>query len=728
MKLPQKLRPKQEMARDYIYSDNFKNGLFVYPTGYGKTLSAMMAMDKVISEGRRVIYSSPMKALTSEQTETFGNEWGAGKVKEITGDTEDMRYTSEYLSEFSIFVFTPEKLFGMLKKESTRELFFDELEVDLVVFDEIHMLGDDTRGTNLEKLIMVLKGLYPFVHIVGLSATIGNVKDVARFIDAFVVEATRAERPVPLETEIKAMPTIYGGKKKFAFKMNIVQQFVDRHLGEKTIFFWSSRDRSINAVKQIAGIGEQRISGKVLVDKLVQHRVSYHNASLDATTRKTVENGFRGDTIDIISSTTTLAVGVNTPARNVIIGDCTRYNWRLSDDELLKPSEFHQMVGRAGRPGFDTIGRGFVICEEQWVDQVQAILDGSMEVTSKMGKNLDSHVLDFVTSFVDTKEGVFNILETGMSPPARQIVESTVGWLIEKKFIADDNGVLRPTFLGRMTSYCFILPETALHVVGVDKGIDPEMSKEPEFVALLDKLLDVEEFLENIVVRKNFNDDLAMKIAAKVFKFSDERIAKAFSFIFFKFLEKKGILDDEEKKMGYGEEDKPLREAAGRIIGAAAMICTKHKRIYSMLGDMVDSGFINVKLMELYNLHGIGQVRLDKLVKAGIDSLKAFLGKTDAELAVIMGITVDHVKEMKMEASQAMAKAAPSAKPAKNAETLNEIDNRTDAEKFDDIVKEIADVTDGDVKPNVAKLAVLYHRLLAEKDRLAGKKAVVASR
>jgi len=607
----------------------------------------MMAMDKVIKEKARVIYSSPMKSLTSEQTDTFSKEW---KVKEITGDTEEISYTQEYLENFDVFVFTPEKLLSILKKENTRELFFDDLNVDLVIIDEVHMIGEEGRGAAVEKIIMVKKALYPFVHNVCLSATIKNYEEIAKFLEAEINYVPPEKRPIPLQKFMQTIPTIYGSKKKFLFKMNIVNKIMSQYHGDKTVLFWSSRDRSVDAVKHLSGIGDQRIYGKKLVEALMKRRVAYHNASLDAQTRKSIESGFRNGNIDIVSSTTTLAVGVNMPARNVIIGDVARYNWLKSAEELLKPSEFHQMLGRAGRPGFDTIGRGIVICDEQYADEVSAILNDNFVVRSQLWKNINADVLDFIVSFVDTRDGLMTIAGSGLKTPEEKDIMEALDWLIKNFFVEDKKGFLKPTFRGRMTSLAFVLPETALHIIFTDKEVDPEMSKEPEFVALFDKIMHVAELLNTITVRDNENDDLALQIAAKVYNFSDTRIAKAFSFLFFPFLAQKGFLSEKEKKLGIGNETKSLQDTCNHVVHAAAMLCPKHKRVYDMLETMIEAGYLDTKMIELYNIKGIGQVRLQRLSDANIDSLKKFVERNDAELAAIMNVSMEQIKGMKLQA------------------------------------------------------------------------------
>ena len=234
MKIPETLYEWQAEVQKLIKSGKFRNLLVIWPTGCGKTLAAMFAMYEAIQEHARVIYSSPMKSLTSEQTDTFSKEW---KVKEITGDTEEISYTKEYLEQFDVFVFTPEKLFSILKKENTREIFFDDLNVDLVVIDEVHMIGEEGRGPALEKLIMVKKTLFPFVHGVYLSATIKNYEEVAEFLDAEINYVPPEKRPIPLQKFVETIPTIYGGKKKFAFKMNVVNQIMNQYHGDKTLLF-----------------------------------------------------------------------------------------------------------------------------------------------------------------------------------------------------------------------------------------------------------------------------------------------------------------------------------------------------------------------------------------------------------------------------------------------------------------------------------------------------------
>lgn len=643
MNIPVKLRPKQLEAKQYIDSDAFDKILVTMPTGAGKTLMAMMAMDKVIKNGNRVAWLSPMKTLTSEQTETFSKEW---RVKEITGDTERFVFDKNSLEIYDVFVFTPEKFYNELKKERARDLFFDDLEVNLVVVDEVHMIGDPERGPTLKKFLMILMTLYPFVHVIGLSATIGNVNEVANFLHAKSIHSD--ERPVPLVLDFRSIPTIRRSKDRFEHKMRLLREIRDDNPGEKTILFWSSRARSSEAVIELGGYQGTRIYGRELVKKLMEKGVAFHNASLDATTRKLVEKNFREGKIDIVSSTTTFAVGVNTPARRVVIGDVTRYNWWKSAEELLKPSEFHQMLGRAGRPGFEDVGYGTVLCDQHYSDIVQAILEGTFYVSCSMKTEIESHVLDFIVSYVDSVDALHEIFKVDtLDPMPMQKVDDALEWLLDKKFLRMIDGTVEATFFGRMTSFATILPRTALHLVSVNDEIDPAMKHEPQFMELFDKMFNTEEFLKNMVVRSDSNDKFAVQIAKKFYNFTDDRVAKAFSFLFFEYLDKNRMLTKEEQKMFTGNETFLLRELCNRFVHASQMLCSKNVRVYKILESMISTGYFDVDMAGLHGIRGIGPARLEKLFKAGIRSVSEFMNKPIDQLSKILGLKVESVEKIK---------------------------------------------------------------------------------
>jgi len=213
-----------------------------------------------------------------------------------------------------------------------------------------------------------------------------------------------------------------------------------------------------------------------------------------------------------------------------------------------------------------------------------------------------------------------------------------------------------------------IQPETALHILGVNSSISDktthvaDIKSEKEFVNLFDKLLSTDELTNTIIVRNNENDKLAIKIASKIHDFSDIRVAKAFTFIFKPFLESRRYLSDEEKEFTSGTEVYGLKEICRRIFTAAQMLCTKNKKVYETLEMMVDSEMLDLDALAIYNINGIGQVRLKSILNAGIKDIKEFSRLEPKTLSNMIGVNENVAREMLLKA-KVEVKMASQAKP-----------------------------------------------------------------
>ncbi len=183
------LRPSQKKAIDAELFKK-KNLLICTPTASGKTLVAEMAALNSIYNGEgKAIYIVPLKALASEKYEEFKNKYPDIKVALSIGESDS---SDSYLEKYDLIVTTSEKLDSLLRHHSPWLRF-----ISVVVVDEIHLLNDSTRGPTLEIVITILRQILKKVQIIALSATIGNPKTLAKWLNAELIED--AWRPVQLK-------------------------------------------------------------------------------------------------------------------------------------------------------------------------------------------------------------------------------------------------------------------------------------------------------------------------------------------------------------------------------------------------------------------------------------------------------------------------------------------------------------------------------------------------
>ncbi len=351
-----------------------KNTLVAIPTASGKTLIAEMAMHNAINKGGKCLYIVPLRALASEKYEEFCNK--GVKTGIATGDF-DRR--DDLLGRNDIIVATSEKVDSLLRNNATWIP-----DITLLVVDEIHLIDSPGRGPTLEMVIAKMRFRNPAMQVIGLSATIGNPDKLAGWLDAELV--TSAWRPVDLRQGVFFKDCIHfrnGTRSVNAVSKN----YDDLNLcldtiaeGGQCLVFVSSRRNAEAFAKRAAGaIKSEDPALAAYADKIqrgaetemgrslaacVAKGAAFHHAGLGRPERSVVEEGFRKGLIKCISSTPTLAAGLNLPARRVIIRDY----YRFAANEGMQPipvSEYHQMAGRAGRPRLDPYGEAVLIAKEQ---------------------------------------------------------------------------------------------------------------------------------------------------------------------------------------------------------------------------------------------------------------------------------------------------------------------------------------------------------------------------
>jgi replicative superfamily II helicase len=473
--------------------DGSENVVASAPTASGKTALAELAICRCLRENGTALFIAPMRALTNEKEAEWDRFEELGySVYVVTGERDLNPRRAE---RADILVMTPEKTDSATRKhDSPRYSFITD--VDCVIVDEVHLLDSDGRGGVLEATISRLRRLCD-PRIVALSATMPNIEDVAGWLDAppeSTFEFGDDYRPVDLHSDVR---TYSHGDNAFADKYRRLYAALDiaephiREDGQALVFVSSRQDAMRAAAKARDEIAERDIpmgargdydfhnAAKDLSNenlrKGVPDGVAFHHAGLAKDDRNRVEQWFKAGKIQLLFSTSTLAWGVNLPARCVVIRD-TKYHDPLEGEVDISPLDILQMLGRAGRPGYDDVGYGWVVCDYSDADKYRRLLKEGKEIESRLADDLDSHLnAEIAMGTIQDLDDVMSWLETtfyyqrAQSEPAtygldglRDRVRSTLQTLVDRGFVETDCDLgVEGTPLGTLTSKYYLRLETA---------------------------------------------------------------------------------------------------------------------------------------------------------------------------------------------------------------------------------------------------------------------------
>ncbi|WP_394706595.1 DEAD/DEAH box helicase [uncultured Draconibacterium sp.] len=273
------------------------------PTGSGKTWLARNAIGDVLKRGLRAIYLTPLKALAGEVARDWEAHFPDTNIGVFTGDfgRNGQKYPVPF-KDAQIMIMTPERLDACTR--SWRSHWHWIPEVDLVVVDEFHLLGDRGRGGRLEGAICRLRRLNPFVRFLCLSATLGNRSELARWLGG--VEYSSDWRPIELTWSIELF-------RRASDKPRLLSEVVRRNLGDggRSLVFVQSRRRAEQLVMHLQDEGI---------------RAGFHHAGLTHDKRQRTEGRFREGELDVLVATATLEMGLNMPARQVVLYDLQQFN------------------------------------------------------------------------------------------------------------------------------------------------------------------------------------------------------------------------------------------------------------------------------------------------------------------------------------------------------------------------------------------------------------------
>src|SRR6516162_6013541 len=355
------LYPHQEEALIEIVSG--AHVILSTPTGSGKSLVAAGAHFAALAQGQRTFYTAPVKALVSEKFFALCEMFGPASVGMMTGD-------ASVNADAPIICCTAEILANIALRDG------GQADVGQVIMDEFHFYADPDRGWAWQVPLIEL----PQAQFLLMSATLGDVsrfeRDLTRRTGRPTAVVHSAERPVPLLYSYAISPvheTLAGLLATDQAPVYIV------HFTQAAAVEQAQALMSVNVCTRaekdaIAGlIGQFRFGpgfGKTL-SRLVRHGIGVHHAGMLPRYRRLVETLAQAGLLKVICGTDTLGVGINVPIRTVLFTALSKYDGTRT--RLLMAREFHQIAGRAGRAGFDTMGRVVVQAPEHVIENERAL-------------------------------------------------------------------------------------------------------------------------------------------------------------------------------------------------------------------------------------------------------------------------------------------------------------------------------------------------------------------
>jgi len=443
------LLPVQSLAVENGSTDG-EDQLVVSATATGKTLVGKMAgIDRVLNGNGKMLFLVPLVALANQKYEEFKEEYGdIVDVSLRVGASRINDSGNRFDPSADVIVGTYEGIDHALR--TGRDLG----DIGTVVIDEVHTLGEGERGHRLDGLISRLKYYCrergDDTQWIYLSATVGNPETLAHALEATLIEFE--ERPVPIERHV----TFLDGREKVDVENKLVRRAYDTKSSKgyrgQTIIFTNSRRRC------------HQISRKL------EYSSAPYHAGLDNNRRTRVEQQFADQELAAVVTTAALAAGVDFPASQVI------FDSLAMGIEWLSVQEFHQMLGRAGRPEYHDKGTVYLLVEPDGnYHNSQEMTED--EVAFKLLKGRMEPVRTRYDEAAAVEETLANVTIGGTA--AKALNESMVGEVPTKHALAkllEYNFIdgLAPTPLGRAVTEHFLSPGDAFALLdGIRQGESP---------------------------------------------------------------------------------------------------------------------------------------------------------------------------------------------------------------------------------------------------------------
>lgn len=462
--------PAQKAVIESGYLEDKSNYIISIPTASGKTVLGILPALKTVLNGGKAVYAAPLLSIQNE------------KVKEFKAFEEHGIKVGKHPSnsDLSVMVF---ESFDALTRFSWNVL----REVDTLIIDEFHMIGEYSRGPTLESAITRAKIINPSLRIIALSATLKNIDEIEQWLDGKTVE--HDYRPVPLNKEVLDAE-MFNTKNKNDVIVKIVEKAIEDN--SQALSFVSTRRFTESLATYVAKkidkktTNEQKQKFKQVADKLLEvpkkkgslptttclklaeaaeKGVVFHHAGLFNEQKEIIEDEFRNGNILMITATPSLMYGVNLPSKYVVIRDHTR--WTSNGPASIPVFDYEQMSGRAGRPQYDDVGYSYLVAKtmDEAFDLEARYVNGEIELTnSKLIDNKDAiykqiiaQIASSLSKNLDDLNDFFGKTLYGFqmknNPSMSMFAQDSLNWELESalEFLLQ-NGIIRATPEGLKTT------------------------------------------------------------------------------------------------------------------------------------------------------------------------------------------------------------------------------------------------------------------------------------
>ena len=658
------LYPPQEEAIKKLFSG--KNLVVAIPTASGKTLIGYIAILRAFKMGLKSVYIVPLRALAMEKYEELRRFEKFGmKVALAMGDYDS---PAGYLKYYDVVIATSEKMDSILRHDL--EYAYN---LGVVIVDEVHLLGEASRGPTLEMVISKIRDVNDEAQIIALSATINNSQEIAEWLNG---EHVYSEfRPVPLRLGVYYDDTLlFEDGEKVEIKHdainigNLVKRSIE--LGGQVLIFVNRRKSAESLAEKLRRRVEGYLSEEdkselhALADsimdeeytiyseriaKLIRHGVAFHHAGLSNRHRSIVERAFKNRWLKVIVATPTLAAGINLPSRTVIVRDVTRYDGFSS--VYIPVMEVKQMLGRAGRPKYDKYGEGIIYArsEKRAQDYIEMYIRGEIEdIDSQLSNEsaLRTHILALIASdMINKEEEIFEFFKKtfyGFKMPVENLekkIERILDFLEEYEFIKRKRLILA-TPLGKRTSDLYIDPYTAiifrkcyehnfdifciLHTISCTPDMNPIRAKRSE----LEELFSLAYTHELAIDEFDVDQDTffgALKTASILMDWIAETSQD-------KIIERYDIgPGDLHGRVELADWLLYAFEEIGKVLHYPHIRNVENLRLRVKYG-------VREELLPIVSLRGVGRVRARRLFDSGFDSIEKLKKANVSTLMIIPGI------------------------------------------------------------------------------------------
>lgn len=440
-------QPSEKDVASLLMSSGF-NLVVQMPTGSGKTYRAANAIYATCCIGYSAIYVAPTRALANELHISWSNQFANLKVGIFTGDYGSERDYPISFKEADILIMTPERL--DICTRHWRNNWHWLPRVDLVVIDEIHLLGDTSRGARLEGSIVRLRCINPFARIIGLSATLGNAQEIAEWLEGAVFHSKTQGIP----TEWKYAEFSKADQKPLKL-LEVIQPIVG--IGSRSLVFVQSKRRAEHLAAFLRSVGVN---------------AEHHHGGLGFKERAEVESRFRNRQSEVLIATSTLEVGLNLPVRQVVLYDVQQFDG--SDFKPLSVISAWQRAGRAGRLGFDEKGE-VVVFRARW-EKAQHYERGEFEsIDSQMVKRTqlaEQIIVSIASAYARNRAELSQLFSRTLASVQKRLkgIDLTTDTMCEAGFLKEEilgnetTPRLKATELGRLCTRLLIGPDTVLQI------------------------------------------------------------------------------------------------------------------------------------------------------------------------------------------------------------------------------------------------------------------------